>query len=159
KKQWQAAWLLRAIACMDLTSLSGDDTPGTIRRLCAKAKQPVREDLLQGMGFLGGMDERKSGGAEESEATASSTLPPFHLSTLPHLHTAAVCVYQPFVETAVRALESSGIPVASVAAGFPHGLSPLKARIEEIRAALEAGAEEIDIVITRFHVLNGEWSA
>lgn len=128
KEQWQAAWLLRAIACMDLTTLSGDDTPGTVRRLCAKAKQPVRGDLLQALGF-------------ES------------------LQTGAVCVYYPFVKTAVRALEGTGIPVAAVAAGFPHGLSPLRSRLMEIESALEDGAEEIDIVITRAHVLNGEWTA
>jgi len=128
KKQWQAAWLLRAIACMDLTSLSGDDTPGTVRRLCAKAKQPVRADLLARLDLDG-------------------------------LKTGAVCVYYPFVSTAARELDGSGIPVAAVAAGFPHGLSPLKARLMEIEAAIEDGADEIDIVITRAHVLNGEWNA
>ena len=129
KKQWQAAWLLRAISCMDLTSLSGDDTPGTIKRLCTKAKQPVREDLLQALGW-------------DSP-----------------LHVGAVCVYYPFVRTATKALEGTSIPVAAVAAGFPHGLSPMKARLAEIQSALEDGAEEIDIVITRAHVLNGEWQA
>ena len=113
---------------MDLTTLSGDDTAGTVKRLCAKAKQPVREDLLRVLGFE-------------------------------KLHTGAVCVYYPFVITAVAALEGSGIPVAAVAAGFPHGLSPLKARLMEIEAAIEDGAEEIDIVITRAHVLNGDWTA
>ncbi len=131
KKQWQAAWLLRAIECMDLTTLGGDDTPGTVERLCAKARHPVREDLLENLGVL----DRQP------------------------LHVGAVCVYGPFVATAVRALEGSGIPVASVAAGFPHGLSPLKARLAEIDAAVGDGAEEIDIVITRSHVLNGEWAA
>lgn len=113
---------------MDLTSLSGDDTPGTIRRLCAKAKQPVRSDLLAKLEFE-------------------------------NLKTGAVCVYYPFVKTAVRELEGAGIPVAAVAAGFPHGLSPPKARLAEIEAAIGDGAEEIDIVITRAHVLNGEWNA
>ena len=130
KKQWQAGWLLRAITCMDLTTLSGDDTPGTVRRLCQKAMHPVRTDLLEAMGMV----------------DAGLTV-------------GAVCVYYPFVATAARALEGSGIPVAAVAAGFPHGLSPLKVRLAEIEAAREAGAEEIDIVITRAHVLNGEWAA
>jgi deoxyribose-phosphate aldolase len=130
KKQWQTAWLLKAIACMDLTSLSGDDTVGTVRRLCAKARQPLRYDLL--------------------EAVGADTL---------SLRVGAVCVYHTFVETAVSALSGSGIPVAAVAAGFPHGLSPLSAKLEETRASVEAGAEEIDIVITRAHVLNGEWTA
>ena len=49
KKEWQAAWLLRAIQTIDLTTLSGDDTPGTVQRLCAKARQPVREDLLRAL--------------------------------------------------------------------------------------------------------------
>jgi len=130
KKQWQAAWLLRAITCMDLTTLGGDDTPGTVKRLCAKARQPVRQDLLEAIG------------ASELD-----------------LKVGAVCVYHQMVPTAVRALEGSGIPVAAVAAGFPHGLSPLKQRIEEIKASVEAGAKEIDIVITRALVLNNEWTA
>ncbi|HEV2846867.1 MAG TPA: deoxyribose-phosphate aldolase, partial [Thermoanaerobaculia bacterium] len=49
KKEWQAAWYLRAITCMDLTTLAGDDTPGRVRRLCAKARQPVRRDLLEAL--------------------------------------------------------------------------------------------------------------
>jgi deoxyribose-phosphate aldolase len=130
KKQWQAAWLLRAITCMDLTTLGGDDTPGTVKRLCAKAKQPVRRDLLEAIG------------ADDLS-----------------LKVGAVCVYHQMVPTAVKALEGAGIPVAAVAAGFPHGLSPLKQRIEEIKASVDAGAEEIDIVITRAHVLNNEWRA
>ncbi|HEX2201989.1 MAG TPA: deoxyribose-phosphate aldolase [Longimicrobium sp.] len=130
KKQWQAAWLLRGITLMDLTTLSGDDTPGTVRRLCAKARQPVRPDLLEGLGAAG----------------------------LP-VRVAAVCVYHRFVETAVEALEGSGIPVAAVSTGFPAGLSPFRQRLEEIHASVEAGAGEIDIVITREHVLTGNWSA
>lgn len=131
KKQWQAAWLLRAIRCMDLTTLGGDDTPGTVRRLCDKAKHPVRSDLLAALGF------------KDPDA----------------IRVGAVCVYYAMVRTAVRELEGTGIPVAAVAAGFPHGLSPLKARLYEIEAALEEGATEIDVVITRAHALNGEWTA
>jgi len=63
------------------------------------------------------------------------------------------------VPTAVSALEGTNIPVAAVAAGFPHGLSPLKQRLAEIRASVDAGAKEIDIVITRGHVLTGNWHA
>jgi deoxyribose-phosphate aldolase len=130
KKENQAAWLLRAIACMDLTTLSGDDSADRIRRLCAKARNPLQRHLVQGLGI------------EEL-----------------HLTVGAVCVYHAFVETAVKALEGSGIPVAAVSAGFPAGLSPLAERMEEIRRSVEAGASEIDIVITRAHVFNGEWQA
>lgn len=130
KKQWQAGWLLRAISCMDLTTLGGDDTPGTVERLCAKARRPVREEILEALGA------RDLG-----------------------LRVAAVCVYHAMVPTAVRALSGSGIPVAAVAAGFPHGLSPLSQRVAEIRASVAEGAEEIDIVIDRSLVLRGEWDA
>jgi deoxyribose-phosphate aldolase len=130
KKQWQAAWLLKAVACMDLTTLSGDDTPGRVKRLCAKARKPLRDDLVEGLGI------------EDLRLT-----------------TGAVCVYHEMVDTAVRELEGTNIPVAAVAAGFPHGLSPLKQRLQEIRASVEAGAREIDIVITRAHVLTGNWRA
>ena len=130
KKEWQDAWLLRAVTLMDLTTLSGDDTPGRVRRLCAKARRPVRADLLEAMG--------------------ASQLP---------IRVGAVCVYHRFVSTAVEALEGSGIPVAAVSAGFPAGLSPLAQRLDEIRASVAAGAEEIDIVITRSHVLTEDWRA
>jgi deoxyribose-phosphate aldolase len=130
KKENQAAWLLRAIACMDLTTLSGDDSADRVRRLCAKARNPLQRHLVQGLGI------------EEL-----------------HLTVGAVCVYHAFVETAVKALEGSGIPVAAVSAGFPAGLSPLAERVEEIRRSVEAGVSEIDIVITRAHVFNGDWQA
>ena len=130
KKEWQAAWLLRAVTLMDLTTLSGDDTPGRVRRLCAKARRPVRTDLLQAM----------------------------HAEQLP-IRVAAVCVYHTFVETALEALEGSGIPVAAVSTGFPAGLSAFEQRIAEIRSSVAAGAEEIDVVITRSHVLTENWSA
>lgn len=130
KKQWQAAWLLRAVQCIDLTTLSGDDTPGSVRRLAAKARSPIRPDLLEAMGL------------EQGAITV-----------------AAVCVYHSLVETAVEALDGSGIPVAAVSTGFPAGLSPFEQRVAEIRASVEAGAREIDIVITRGHVLRGDWEA
>ncbi|HEY5940047.1 MAG TPA: deoxyribose-phosphate aldolase [Gemmatimonadales bacterium] len=130
KKEWQAAWLLRAITLMDLTTLAGDDTPGRVRRLCAKARRPVRAELLETMG--------------------AAQLP---------IHVAAVCVYHGLVETALDALEGSGIPVAAVSTGFPAGLSPFEQRLAEIRASVAAGAEEIDVVITRSHVLTENWRA
>ncbi len=130
KKEWQAAWLLRAIACMDLTTLSGDDSAERVRRLCAKARRPVEDKIVKALGI------------EELGLTVG-----------------AVCVYHAFVETAVKALEGSGIPVAAVSTGFPAGLSPLETRVAEIRRSVEAGASEIDIVITRAHVFNGEWNA
>ena len=128
KKEWQAAWLARAITCIDLTTLAGDDTAGRVARLCAKARQPVRADLLEALGLEG-------------------------------LRVGAVCVYPTMVGHAVRALEGSGIPVASVATGFPAGLTPLPLRLGEIRYALDEGAAEIDIVITRELALTGRWEA
>jgi deoxyribose-phosphate aldolase len=128
KKEWQAAWLLRAITCMDLTTLSGDDTDERVRRLCAKARQPIQHELVRLLGIedLG-------------------------------IQIAAVCVYYRYVETARRALEGSRVRVAGVATGFPTGLSPLPERIAEIRRSVEAGAQDIDVVITRAHVFEGRW--
>ncbi len=130
KKDWQAAWLLRAVTCIDLTTLSGDDTPGNVKRLCAKARQPVRQDLLDalGVGDLG-------------------------------ITTGAVCVYHARVADAVQALEGTDIPVAAVSTGFPAGLNPFRLRVEEIRESVAAGAREIDIVISREHALTGNWEA
>jgi deoxyribose-phosphate aldolase len=126
KKEWQAAWLLKAITCIDLTTLSGDDTEGKVQRLCAKAKSPVRADLLEALGV--------------SDITVG-----------------AVCVYPTMVGHAVRALNGTNIPVASVATGFPSGLMPMTQRLEEIRYAVDQGAAEIDMVITRELVLTGRW--
>ncbi|MDX2161936.1 MAG: deoxyribose-phosphate aldolase [bacterium] len=128
KKDAQAAWLLRAITCIDLTTLSGDDTPGNVKRLCAKARQPVRADLLEALG----------------------------VADLP-ITAGAVCVYHSRVADAVRFLNGSTIPVAAVSTGFPAGLSPFHLRIQEIKESVAAGAGEIDIVISREHVLNGNW--
>ena len=130
KKAWQAAWLLRALSCMDLTTLSGDDTDERVRRLCAKARNPLQQELIKALGI------------ESLGITA-----------------AAVCVYHTFVETAVRALKGTSIRVAAVSTGFPAGLSPLTERAEEIRRSVEAGADEIDVVITRAHVFGGKWQA
>src|SRR5450755_1844886 len=130
KKDYQAAWLVKAVTCIDLTTLAGDDTPGRVRRLAAKARRPIRSDVVAALGL--------------------SDVPPT---------VGAVCVYPTMVAPAVKALEGSGIPVASVATGFPTGLMPLPLRLAEIRYALEAGADEIDIVITREHALLGNWEA
>lgn len=130
KKQWQAAWLLRAITFIDLTTLNGDDSAGRVERLCAKARQPVRPEILKALGTDG-------------------------LKVNP----GAVCVYHNFVETAVNALEGTGIPVAAVSTGFPAGLTPFETRIKEVEASVAAGAKEIDVVIERHHVLNGDWQA
>ena len=129
KKEWQAAWLVKAITCIDLTTLAGDDTPGRVARLCAKARNPLRGDLVEALGLD-------------------------HAPTV-----GAVCVYPTMVAPAVKALEGSGIPVASVATGFPAGLMPLPLRLDEIRYAVGEGAREIDIVVTRAHVLDQDWRA
>jgi deoxyribose-phosphate aldolase len=130
KKEWQAAWLLRAITCMDLTTLSGDDTDERVRRLCAKARQPIEHDLVKRLE----VEELK-------------------------IKVAAVCVYHRFIETARRALEGTDIRVAAVSTGFPAGLNPFEERVAEIRRSVAAGAQEIDTVITRALVLGGKWEA
>jgi deoxyribose-phosphate aldolase len=130
KKEYQAAWLVKAITCIDLTTLAGDDTPGRVHRLAMKARRPLRDDLVEALGL--------------------SDAPP---------KVGAVCVYPTMVAPAVKALRGSGIPVASVATGFPAGLTPLPQRLAEIHYAVDQGAAEIDIVITRAHVLLGEWQA
>lgn len=130
KKEWQVAWLLRAISMIDLTTLAGDDTPGNVTRLCAKARQPLRQDVVEALDI-----------AELA------------------LQVAAVCVYHQRVKDALAVLRGSGIPVAAVSTGFPAGLSPYAQRLEEIHQSVEAGAEEIDIVISREHVLRGDWQA
>lgn len=129
KKEWQAAWLLRAITSIDLTTLSGDDTDGNVTRLCAKARQPVRTDILQALGI---------------EQT---------------IQVGAVCVYHNLVKTAIKALEGSDIPVAAVSTGFPAGQITSSQKIREIKASVAAGAKEIDIVISRANVLTGNWRA
>lgn len=128
KKDYQAAWLLKAITCIDLTTLAGDDTPGKVRRLCQKAMRPVRRDILEGLGVadLG-------------------------------IKVAAVCVYHNLIATAVAELRGSGIPVAAVSSGFPAGQIPLSLKLAQVRESVKAGAGEIDIVISRSRVLTGDW--
>lgn len=128
KKDQQAGWLLRAITLIDLTTLSGDDTKGRVKRLCAKALNPVRADLLADLGVS-------------------------------PITTGAVCVYHDMVPTAVEAVAGTGLPVAAVSTGFPAGLSPFRLRVAEIEESVKAGANEIDIVISRRHVLTGNWQA
>jgi deoxyribose-phosphate aldolase len=128
KKDYQAAWLLRAVSCIDLTTLAGDDTADRVRRLCAKGRQPVRADLLERLGF-------------------------------DTLTVGAICVYHEMIAPAVDALKGSGISVAAVSTGFPAGLSPFALRVAEIGESVKAGAQEIDIVISRRHVLSGDWQA
>ncbi len=130
KKEWQAAWLLRAITCLDLTTLAGDDTPGNVRRLCAKARAPLRLDMVEALG----------------------------VESL-NIHVGAVCVYHNLIAPAVEALRGTDIPVAAVSTGFPAGQNPFEQKIGEIKASVQAGAREIDIVISRAHVLTGNWQA
>ena len=128
KKESQVAWLLKAISCIDLTTLSGDDTPGRVRRLCAKAKSPIKRDLVDSLDI------------EEL-----------------NLNVGAVCVYHDMITHAKAALAESEIPIAAVSTGFPAGLTPFKLKVLEIHESVAAGADEIDVVISRKHVLNGDW--
>lgn len=128
KKHYQAAWLLKALSCIDLTTLAGDDTPGKVRRLCQKARRPVRQDILDALG-VGDL----------------------------RITTAAVCVYHNLISTALDELKGSGIPVAAVSTGFPAGQIPLALKLAQVRESVAAGATEIDIVISRAMVLTGNW--
>jgi len=128
KGDHQTAWLLKAVTSIDLTTLAGDDTPGNVKRLCRKARRPVRRDILEGLG------------AADLD-----------------IHTAAVCVYHNLIAPAVRELDGSGIPVAAVSAGFPAGQISLPVKLAQIHESIKAGAAEIDIVISRGKVLTGDW--
>lgn len=128
KKDHQAAWLIQAIKCIDLTTLAGDDTPGRVERLCRKALRPLRPDLASALGLQG-------------------------------VRVGAVCVYHEMIAPAVRALGDSGLPIAAVSTGFPSGLTNVETKLREIEMSVAAGASEIDIVITRQHVLTANWQA
>jgi len=130
KKDWQSAWLLKAVTMIDLTTLAGDDTSGKVHRLCAKARTPIRPEILAALGMADVV-----------------------------IQTAAVCVYHSRIKDALAALDGTNIPVAAVSTGFPAGQSPFKQRLEEISASVQDGAQEIDIVISREHVLCADWSA
>ena len=127
KKEWQAAWLIRAIQLIDLTTLSGDDTPGRVERLCMKALRPLRTDLMEALGVS-------------------------------DLHVGAVCVYHEMIAAAAKVLEGR-LPIAAVSTGFPAGLTSVETKVREVELSVAAGASEIDIVITRQHVLTGNWQA
>ena len=127
KKAWQIGWLAHAVQCIDLTTLSGDDTPGTVKRLAAKARNPVRRDILEAHGLP--LD----------------------------LHCGAVCVYHNLIETAVEECRGSDVNVCAVSTGFPAGQIPHEMKLEQIRSSVAAGAQEIDIVISRPLVLEGRW--
>src|SRR2546422_5563563 len=114
KKEWQAAWLLPAVTCVDLTTLQSDDTPSNVLRLCAKAQHPLRRDLIEALG------------ATELGITVG-----------------AVCVYHRYVPTAVEALAGSRIPVAAVSAGFPPGPPPVPPRRRGVPGALGTGGPGI----------------
>ncbi|HOB24662.1 deoxyribose-phosphate aldolase [Candidatus Kaistella beijingensis] len=128
KKEFQAAWLLKAISMIDLTTLAGDDTRGNVLRLCEKAKHPVREDILQKLGMQDA-----------------------------NLTTGAVCVYHNLIPYAKEALKGTNIPIAAVSTGFPAGKISLEEKITEIKKSVAAGAKEIDIVISRDLVLESKW--
>ena len=132
KKEWQAAWLLHAVSCIDLTTLDGDDTPGNVTRLCHKANTPVRQDLVKALDVAD-----------------------------MNIKVGAICVYSSRVPDVVAAMKDlkCKVPIASVAAGFPAGQTPLEERISEIRRAITFGANEIDIVINRTYVLQANWQA
>ena len=130
KKDWQAAWLLKAVTMIDLTTLAGDDTPGRVTRLCAKGRRPLRSDIVDALGV-----------------------------TDKNITVAAICVYPNRVPDAVEALKGSGIPIAAVSSYFPSGQVIFDFQLDAIRKSVQDGANEIDIVISRNHVLNGNWQA
>ena len=128
KKEYQAAWLLKAVTLIDLTTLSGDDTFGKVERLCQKALNPIAQDILEELDL------------------------PLHSLTV-----GAVCVYHHLVNQAKINLEKK-IPIAAVSTGFPAGLSSFSSRRKEIIDSIKAGATEIDIVINRGFVLQNNWA-
>ncbi|ODN04962.1 Deoxyribose-phosphate aldolase [Orchesella cincta] len=129
KGESAAAWLLKAVTCIDLTTLAGDDTEANVLRLCHKALNPIRKDILMKL----------------------------NLEIL--LTCGAVCVYPARVEDAYNTLQTakSDLPVASVATGFPAGQTTLRTKLVEIEDAVAAGASEIDVVISRRHAIIGDW--
>ena len=127
KKEYQAAWLLKAVTLIDLTTLSGDDTSGKVDRLCQKALNPIAFNIYQHL-----------------EIPANK------------LTVGAVCVYHHLIKQAKKNLNKE-IPVAAVSTGFPSGLSSFSTRKKEITDSIKDGASEIDIVINRGFVLQGEW--
>ena len=127
KKEYQAAWLLKAITLIDLTTLSGDDTYGKVDRLCEKAIHPLSFELQK----LLEIPERS-------------------------ISVAALCVYHHLVKEAKKKLKDR-IPIAAVSTGFPAGLSSFQTRKQEIIDSINNGADEVDIVINRGFVLQNDW--
>src|SRR6476469_10050380 len=116
-KQWA---LDMAISMIDLTTLEGQDTPGKVRALCAKAKRP-----------------------DPADPTAPMV--------------AAVCVYPDLAHVAAVELKGSGVHVASVATAFPSGRSSLEVKLADVKYAVSAGADEVDMVIDRGAFLAGRY--
>lgn len=121
-------WLLKCVGFIDLTTLTSVDNDANVSRLCWKARNPIRADILARLGV-----DTKS------------------------VHTPAVCVYPALVECASAALAGTEINVASVATGFPSGQYTLRTRLAEVREAVAQGAREIDVVVNRGQVLRGDW--
>ena len=116
-KQWA---LDTAISMIDLTTLEGQDTPGKVRALCAKAKRPDPADPAVPM-------------------------------------VAAVCVYPDLAHVAAAELNGSGVHVASVATAFPSGRTSLEVKLADVKYAVSAGADEVDMVIDRGAFLAGDY--
>ena len=127
KKDYQVAWLLKAVTLLDLTTLEGDDTFGKVDKLCAKGMNPISNTILDNLGL-----------SKNS------------------VHVGAVCVYHNLVQHAQEILKNK-LPVASVSTGFPAGLSSFQTRKKEIINSIHSGAKEIDVVINRTYVLRNEW--
>ncbi len=127
KKEYQAAWLLKSITLLDLTTLNGDDTFGKVDRLCQKALQPISLSILNSLELEG-----------------------------ENVLVGAVCVYHNLVSHAKKQLQDK-LPIAAVSTGFPAGLSSFETRKKEITNSIKAGADEIDIVINRAYVLQNDW--
>ncbi len=128
KKESKLEALHLAISMVDLTTLEGMDTEGKVRQMCGKAVHPINMTV-------------------ERSLNLSRAIP----------SVAAVCVYPNMVGYAVEALQESAVQVASVASGFPAGLVPLKIKLADVKAAVQMGANEIDMVIDRGAFLSGQY--
>ncbi|MCA9731370.1 MAG: deoxyribose-phosphate aldolase [Deferribacteres bacterium] len=131
KKQSKMDALYKCIEMIDLTTLEGADTVGKVKQLCSKARFPITTELAD---ELAGLPNYK-----------------------PIPQVAAVCVYPSMVQTAKDALRGTTIKVASVATAFPAGQIPLKTRLQDVKDAVSAGADEIDMVINRGAFLAGDY--
>ena len=127
KKEFQVAWLLKAITLIDLTTLSGDDTFGKVERLCNKAVNPIDKTILNNLNL-----------SDNS------------------IKVGAVCVYHHLIKDCKNIIKNE-LPIAAVSTGFPAGLSSFETRKKEISDSIKDGADEIDIVINRGFVLQNNW--